>query len=274
MNLENTITSLYKNINTLLDKIKVIESNKKFIEPDVLETVFLELFEDIEKINSNESLLNDMMDKINIIKKLQSISKKNLRDVSLTVSNFNSKGYIKEKSEVLVIVNSITKEIEVNDVSDNLDLSLEKLNNPINIMCIYKNKKEDVDVFSDNSNNINIYWLNDLKSFCMVVNGKLILGDLLDIKNNISSKDYKYYKKCIKCVSDINPSCKYIHNDIILFKNICSSLSPSKEEIINKPLEKIMNVDSFYIFEKKLMHDILLHQIFYKFFYSKEKINN
>jgi hypothetical protein len=273
MSLENTITSLYKNIKILTDKIKVIESNKKFIEPEVLNNVFSELFEDIEKINNNDKLLNSMIEKINIIKKIQSFSKSNIHNITNLISGFKSKTVF--LSEILVIVNSITKNIEINDVSEDLELSLEKLHNPLNILCIYKEKEEDVDIFSDNSNNINIYWINNINSFCTVINKNIVCGNILDINNNISSKDYKFYKKCIKCENgNIKSSCKYLHDDITLFKNICSSLSPGKKDIINKSLEKIMNKDKFYIFEKKLMHDILIHQIFYKFFYSKEKIIN
>lgn len=208
-----------------------------------------------KKIKQNIEKIDIEYAKVLLLKQIVNFSKDKLKKIVV-----NKDKHMDKCMDRLCYINPFKKKIRP------IDLNVEE-NNILDLLCI---KVEDKNCILFNHNNINLFWLSDSNEFAVILNGRVLSGNLCEIRNNISKSEYIFYKKCNKC-SNLNKSkkCKYLHNDITLYKNICGSQSISRTELSSlsyKSIDKLMSVDKFYIFEKKLMHDILVHQIISKRF--------
>ncbi len=237
MNEIDLIESVYKDIMSLdnnLSKLCTLKNNTEFILS--LDSIHKNIKENTEKINMIYS-------RALLLKQIINFSKHKLKKI--TIDN-----QISMYRGSLCLVNPFNKKIS------NLD---GKCNINSNLLCINTKDKEYIRF---NHNNVNLFWIDELKEFAIILNGRIISGNLCDINNNISKDKYLFYKKCKN--TGCKSKCKYIHKDIILYRNMCGTISPSKSKLqLTNFMSKdnIMSEDEFYIFEKKLMHDILVHQM-------------
>lgn len=236
MNEIDLIGSIYKDIMNLdhkLVELCALKSNTELI---------LSLDSVRKNIKKNTEKIDYVYSRVLLLKQINNFSKHKLKKIAIDRKTSSCDSSV-------CLVNPFNKEIS----------KIEKCNIKSNLICI---NAKDKDYIRFNHNNINLFWLDELKEFAVILNGRVLSGNLCDIHNNISKDKYLFYKKCKNTIC--KSKCKYIHKDIILYRNICGTISPSKSklELTNfMSKDNIMSRDEFYIFEKKLMHDILVHQI-------------
>jgi len=105
----------------------------------------------------------------------------------------------------------------------------------------------------------NIYYSNMSDNFYINLNGYILEGNISN--GGVHSRKGKKYKKCIKGPKCSFPNCKFYHSckDIVFRKKYNIGDHFIEGDII-KNFYNISSSD-FDIFEKRLAHDILVHQL-------------
>lgn len=251
-----------------------------------------------EKIINLEDSVRDMEYQLSQIKQIINFSKdlsvKSSRDLLSFVSHQCSINNDKASTDInlkqaIIRSNPLTEEhqsIDMRSTSDILCIRLDgRVKSKDNKMKrIHKPdismSKEKIERYMvGNGRGANVYWIEDIEEYGVMLNGNLLTGRLCDVvyKSDTNCFDHKrrhgsYSKKCklsekrSTCIS----SCKFYHSDDMFFlKGNERYMNIGKQELMSIPADTIISKDEFYKLEKRIVHDILVYQILHKFFILK-----
>lgn len=251
-----------------------------------------------EKIINLEESVRDMEYQLSQIKQIINFSKdlsvKSSRDLLNFVSHQCDIYNDKESSEInlkqaIISSNPLTEEhrsIDTHSPSDilciRLDGRVKSKDNKIKRIHkpdIYMSKEKIERYMAGNGRGANVYWIEDIEEYGVMLNGNLLTGRLCDViyKSGTNCFDHRlkhgsYSKKCklsekrSTCVC----GCKFYHSDDMFFlKGSEKYMNIGRQELLSIPLGAVLSKDEFYKLEKRIVHDILVYQILHKFFILK-----